>query len=76
MVSFWVLDRIFLSLFISLEIDWGTVTTTGNHSPYFAPVLEPSLTIASDCYVVAALACLLTNLSSSSSSSSNPPPSS
>jgi amidohydrolase len=30
----------------------------GNHSALFAPVLEPSLTIASDCYSVAALACL------------------
>lgn len=30
----------------------------GNHSALFAPVLEPSLTIASDCYSAAALACL------------------
>ena len=30
----------------------------GNHSAFFAPVLEPSLTVASDCYSVAALACL------------------
>ena len=30
----------------------------GNHSAFFSPVLEPSLTVASDCYSVAALACL------------------
>ena len=30
----------------------------GNHSAFFSPVLETSLTVASDCYSVATLACL------------------
>lgn len=43
---------------VCIKADLALSFHLGNHSPFFAPMLEPSLTIASDCYVVAALACL------------------
>lgn len=32
--------------------------STGNHSPYFAPVIQPTLTVAIDAYTVGTFAFL------------------